>query len=34
LSLVTLTFDLWSWHSNSSERRTKHVFPVYFAQMR
>jgi len=25
LSMVTLTFELWPWHSNSSERRTKHV---------
>ena len=23
LSLVTLTFDIWPWHSNSSERGTK-----------
>ena len=33
LSLVTLTFDLWRWHSNSSERGTKHVFPVNLAQI-
>ena len=32
LSLVTLTFDLWSWHSNSSKRGTKHFFPVNLAQ--
>jgi len=34
LSLVTLTFDLWPWHSNSSERGTKHVLPVNLAQIR
>jgi len=34
LSLVTLTFDLWRWHSNLSERRTKHVFHVNLAQIR
>ena len=34
LSLVTLTFDLWPWHSNSSERGTKHVFCVNLAQIR
>ena len=34
LSLVTVTFDLWPWHSNSSERRTKHVFRVNLAQIR
>ena len=36
LSLVTLTFYLWPWHSNSSERGTKqeHVFPVNLAQIR
>jgi len=34
LFLVTLTFDLWPWHSNSSERGTKHVFHVNFAQIR
>jgi len=34
LSLVTLTFDLWPWHSNSSERSTKHVFPMNLAQIR
>jgi len=33
LSLVTLTFDFWLWHSNSSEWRTKHVFRVNLAQM-
>jgi len=33
LSLVTLTFDLWHWPSNSSERGTKHVFPVNLAQI-
>ena len=27
LSVVTSTFDLWPWPSNSSERGTKHVFP-------
>jgi len=31
LSLVTLTFDLWPWRSNSSERGTKHVFTVNLA---
>jgi len=30
----TLTFDLWHWHSNSTERGTKHVFPVNLAQIR
>jgi len=34
LSLVTLTFDLWHWHSISTERGTKHVFPVNLAQIR
>ena len=34
LSLVTLTFDLWPWHSNSSERGTKHAFHVNLAQIR
>jgi len=34
LSLVTLTFDRWPWHSNSSERGTKHVFRVHLAQIR
>jgi len=34
LSLVTLTFDLWPWHSNFSERGTKHVLPVNLAQIR
>jgi len=34
LSLVTLTFGLWFWHSNSSERRTKHAFRENFAQIR
>jgi len=33
LSLVTLTFDLWPWHSRSSERGTKHVFAVNLAQI-
>jgi len=26
--------DLWPWHSNSSEQRTKHVFSVNLAQIR
>jgi len=26
--------DLWPWHSDSSERETKHVFPVNLAQIR
>jgi len=26
--------DLWPWHSNSSERGTKHIFPVNLAQIR
>jgi len=34
LSLVALTFDLWLWPSNSSERGTKHVFRVNLAQIR
>ena len=34
LSLVTLSFDLWPWNSNLSERGTKHVFPVNLAQIR
>ena len=34
LSLLTLTFDLWNWHSNLSEQGTKHVFPVNLAQIR
>jgi len=34
LSLVTLTFDLWAWPSNLSERGTKHVFRVNLAQIR
>jgi len=34
LSLVTLTFDLRPRYSNSSERRTKHVFPVNLTQIR
>jgi len=34
LSLLTLTFDLWPWHSKSSERGTKHIFPVNLAQIR
>jgi len=33
LSLVTLIFDFCPWHSNSSERRTKHVFRVNLAQI-
>jgi len=24
-------FDIWPWHSNSSERGTKHAFPVNLA---
>jgi len=34
LSLVTLTFDLWPWHSSLSERGTKHVFRVNLAHIR
>jgi len=34
LFLVTLAFDFWPWHSNSSERGTKHVFRVNLAQIR
>jgi len=34
LSLVTLTFDFWPWHSKPSERRTKHVFRVNLGQIR
>jgi len=34
LSVVTLTFDIAHWHSNSSERRTKYVFTVNLAQIR
>jgi len=34
LSLVTLTFDFWHWHSKSSERGTKHIYPVNFVQIR
>jgi len=34
LSVVILTFDLWPWHSNSSEWGTKHVLPVNLAQIR
>jgi len=34
LSLITLTFDLWRWPSNSNEQGTKHVFPVNLAQIR
>jgi len=26
--------DLWLWHSNSSKRGTKHVFPVNLARIR
>jgi len=33
-SLTTLTFDLWPWHSKSSERGNKHVFPVNLVQIR
>jgi len=29
-----LTFDLWHWTSNSSERRTKHVFRANLTQFR
>jgi len=31
---VTLTFDLWPWHSNSSQRGTKYVFSVNLVQIR
>jgi len=31
---VPVELDLWPWHSNSSERRTKHVLPVNLAQVR
>jgi len=34
LSLVTLTFDLWPWHWNMSQRGNKHVFPVNLAEIR
>jgi len=34
LFLVTLTFDLWPWHSNSSHRWTKHMFCVNLVQIR
>jgi len=34
LSLVTLTFVLWPWPSNSSERGTKHVFRENLVQIR
>jgi len=34
LSLVTLTFHLWPWPSNSSEQGIKHDFPVNFAHVR
>jgi len=34
LSLMTLTFDLWHWHSNSSERWANHVFRMNLAQIR
>jgi len=34
LSLVILTFDLWSCPSNSSERGTKHAFRVNLSQIR
>ena len=30
---VPRDLDLWPWHSNSSERGTKRVFPVNFAQI-
>ena len=33
LSLMTLTFDLWPWPSNSSEWGSKHVFRVNLAQI-
>jgi len=33
-SEVTLTFDIWPWHSYSSERGTKHFFPVNLTQIR
>jgi len=32
LRFVPGDFDLWPWHSNSSERGTKHVFPVNLVQ--
>jgi len=34
LSLVTLTYGLWPWPSNSSERGTKRVFLVNLAEIR
>jgi len=34
LSLVTLTFDLWHWPWNLSERWIKHVFRVNLVQIR
>jgi len=34
LFLVTVTFDLCPWHSNSYERRIKHVFRVNLTQIR
>jgi len=33
-SFVPGDLELWPWHSNSSERGTKHVFPVISAQIR
>jgi len=33
LSLVTLTFYFWPWHSNSSEWGSTHVLSVNFAQI-
>ena len=32
-ALVPGDLDLWLWHSNSSERKTKHVFRVNLAQI-
>jgi len=31
---VSADLDLWHWHSNSSERGTKHVFHANLAQVR
>jgi len=31
---VSGDLDLWPWHSNSSERGSKHVFQVNLAQIR
>ena len=33
LVTVTLTYDLWRWHSKSYEWRTKHVFHVNLAEI-